>query len=168
MIRFVVNNAYVVHGGVVFEQVCCVPMGTSSGPKMTHYYCQEYEYAFLSKMVAEGNEDACEAMAYSARGVDDIHVPYNNKFHIERFRYLNEGGIYPGSDDPDDDLLTLNIESTRPDAVHFWDIISVSKTGRFSVSVLDKYDLKVYEPIKDLCDDCDSKVRSIHTIVSLH
>ena len=104
LVRFVVENSFVVNGNEIRRQTLGIPMGTNSAPIMCNLYLYYYEAAFIDKLVAEKKVHIAEAFKLYFRYMDDganIDNPYNEYLLLP----YEDGGVYPRALSPKDTSL---------------------------------------------------------------
>ena len=53
MLEFLIDNIFVFFGGILFQQVVGIPMGTNCAPLLADLFLYSYESEFLQKLVKE-------------------------------------------------------------------------------------------------------------------
>jgi hypothetical protein len=53
MLEFLIDNIFVSFGGILFQQVVGIPMGTNCAPLLADLYLYSYESEFLQKLVKD-------------------------------------------------------------------------------------------------------------------
>jgi hypothetical protein len=53
MLEFLIDNIFVSFGGILFQQVAGIPMGTNCAPLLADLFLYSYESEFLQKLVKE-------------------------------------------------------------------------------------------------------------------
>ena len=60
MLEFLIDNIFVSFGGILFQQVVGIPMGTNCAPLLADLFLYSYESEFLQKLVNKGNNKITE------------------------------------------------------------------------------------------------------------
>jgi hypothetical protein len=53
MLEFLIDNIFVSFGGILFQQVVGIPMGTNCAPLLADLFLYSYESEFLQKLALE-------------------------------------------------------------------------------------------------------------------
>ena len=53
MLEFLIDNIFVSFGGILFQQVVGIPMGTNCAPLLADLFLYSYESEFLQKLVKD-------------------------------------------------------------------------------------------------------------------
>ena len=74
MVTFIVNNTYLLDGGVMSRQTIGIPMGTNAGPVLANLYLYRYESTFVDRARAGASLDAARLFRDTFRLIDTTHV----------------------------------------------------------------------------------------------
>ena len=128
MIEFLVDNIFVECGGVIFQQVIGIPMGTNCAPLLADLFLYSYEAEFIKTLIKSGKQHLAKSFHYTYRYIDDVLSINNPKFG----NYIVD--IYPAE---------LEIKDTT-DADHrasYLDLdLSYDRDKRLQVKLYDKRD----------------------------
>jgi hypothetical protein len=70
MLEFLIDNIFVSFGGILFQQVVGIPMGTNCAPLLANLFVYSYESEFLEKLVKDkkkSHKPAALSMVKSGR-----------------------------------------------------------------------------------------------------
>jgi hypothetical protein len=81
MLEFLIDNIYVVVGGLVFQQSVGIPIGTNCAPLLTDLFLYSYEAGFIQKLLHEKIISLVVAFNSTFRYIDDVLSSNNNQFH---------------------------------------------------------------------------------------
>lgn len=134
LVRFLVENTFLVNGQQLRRQVVGIPMGTNCAPALANLYLYSYECEFIDRIVDSYGADYAKSFHESYRLIDDtlsVHNPYWREWVSKP---AEEGGIYPRA-------LTLNDTTISDTCVHFLGM-EISEPhrpdGKLVVDVFDK------------------------------
>ena len=126
MIEFLVDNIFVECGGVIFQQVIGIPMGTNCAPLLADLFLYSYEAEFIQTLIKSGKQHLAKSFHYTYRYIDDVLSINNPNFG----NYIVD--IYPAE---------LEIKDTT-DADHrasYLDLdLSYDRDKRLQVKLYDK------------------------------
>ena len=80
MIEFLVDNIFVECGGVIFQQVIGIPMGTNCAPLLADLFLYSYEAEFIQTLIKSGKQHLAKSFHYTYRYIDDVLSFNNPKF----------------------------------------------------------------------------------------
>ena len=91
MIDFLIDNIFVECGGVIFQQVIGIPMGTNCAPLLADLdlFLYSYEAEFIQTLIKSGKRHLAKSFCFTYRYIDDVLSINNAKFED----YINI--IYP-------------------------------------------------------------------------
>ena len=89
MLEFLIDNIFVSFGGILFQQVVDIPMGTNCAPLLADLFSYSYESEFLQKLVKDKKIHEARAFNFTYRYIDDVLS--TNNFRFAEFLPL----IYP-------------------------------------------------------------------------
>jgi len=121
LIHLVVSETYVKFGGVIFKQVCGIPMGGSASPMIADLTLAALEFDFLKKAC---NIELARTIHYAYRYIDDLCMVAGNSW--EEILKL----IYPAE-------LQFSRTNTEDDRCDFLDL-AILAINKYSFSVYDK------------------------------
>ena len=128
MIEFLIDNIFVESGGVIFQQVIGIPMGTNCAPLLADLFLYSYEAEFIQTLIKSGKRHLAKSFCFTYRYIDDVLSINNPKFG----NYIDD--IYPAE---------LEIKDTT-DADHrasYLDLdLSYDRNKRLQVKLYDKRD----------------------------
>ena len=128
MLEFLIDNIFVECGGVIFQQVIGIPMGTNCAPLLADLFLYSYEAEFIQTLIKSGKRHLAKSFHFTYRYIDDLLSINNPKFGD----YIDY--IYP---------VELEIKDTT-DADHqasYLDLnLSYNRDKRLQVKLYDKRD----------------------------
>ena len=91
MIEFlrVIDNIFVESGGVIFQQVIGIPMGTNCAPLLADLFLYSYEAEFIQILIKSGKRHLAKSFCFTYRYIDDVLSIINPKLG----NYIDD--IYP-------------------------------------------------------------------------
>jgi hypothetical protein len=72
MLEFLIDNIFVSFGGILFQQVVGIPMGTNCAPLLADLFLCSYESEFLLKLVKDKKIHEARAFNFTYRYIDDV------------------------------------------------------------------------------------------------
>ena len=127
MLNFLIDNIFVVFGGIVFQQTIGIPMGTNCAPLLADLFLYSYEAEYIQHLISNKQKKLAASFNFTFRYIDDVLSLNNDEFH----NHLH--AIYPPE---------LEIKETTESAssASYLDLLlSVSK-GTLSTKLYDKRD----------------------------
>ena len=128
MINFLIDNIFVQCGGIIFQQVIGIPMGTNCAPLLADLFLYSYEAEFIQTLIRSGQKNLAKSFSSTYRYIDDVLSLNNPKFGD----YINY--IYPAE---------LEIKETT-DADHHASsldlLLKYDRDCRLQVKLYDKKD----------------------------
>jgi hypothetical protein len=70
--RYSIDNIFVSFGGILFQQVHGIPMGTHCAPLLADLLFYSYESKFLQKLVKDKKTREARAFNFTYRYIDDV------------------------------------------------------------------------------------------------
>ena len=67
MLDFLIDNIFVFFGGILFQQVVGIPMGTNCAPLLADLFLYSYESEFLQKLVKDKKIHEARAFNFAYR-----------------------------------------------------------------------------------------------------
>ena len=128
MLEFLIDNKFVSFGGILFQQVVGIPMGTNCAPLLADLFVYSYESEFLQKLVKDKKIHEATAFNFTYRYINDILSINNSRF--AEFLPL----IYPPE---------LEVKETTDTALSasFLDLyLEFDDSGQISTKIYDKRD----------------------------
>ena len=81
MLEFLIDNIFVSFGGILFQQVVGIPMGTNCAPLLADLFLYSYESEFVSSnLVKEKKIHEAKAFNFTYRYIDDVSSINNSRF----------------------------------------------------------------------------------------
>ena len=80
MLEFLIDNIFVSFGGILFQQVVGIPMGTNCAPLLAELFLYSYESEFLQKLVKDKKIHEARAFNFTYRYIDDVLSINNARF----------------------------------------------------------------------------------------
>ena len=127
MLNFLIDNIFVEFGGIIFQQIIGIPMGTNCAPLLADLFLYSYEAEFIKELNKSGNKRQCHSFNLTFRYIDDVLSLNNAKFSD----YLDT--IYPGE-------LEIKDTSDSPTFVNFLDLHLEINNNKICTSLYDKRD----------------------------
>ena len=56
MLKFLVDNVFVVFAGNIFKQIICIPMGTNRAPLLSNIFVYSYEADSIQSLLSTGRK----------------------------------------------------------------------------------------------------------------
>ena len=89
MIESLIDNIFVECGGVIFQQVIGIPMGTNCAPLLADVFLYSYEAEYIQTLIKSGKRHLTKSLCFTYRYIDDVLSINNPKFG----NYIDD--IYP-------------------------------------------------------------------------
>jgi hypothetical protein len=80
MLKFLIDNIFVSFGGVLFQQVVDIPMGTNCAPLLVDLLVYSYESEFLQNLVKDKKIHEARPFNFTYRYIDDVLSINNPRF----------------------------------------------------------------------------------------
>ena len=80
MLNFLIDNIFVECGGVIFQQVIGIPMGTNCAPLLADLFLYSYEAEFIQTLIKSGKRHLAKSFNFTYRYIDDVLSINNPKF----------------------------------------------------------------------------------------
>ena len=77
MLEFLIDNIFVFFGGILFQQVVGIPMGTNCAPLLADLFLYS---EFLQKLVKDKKIHEARAFNFTYRYIDDVLSINNSRF----------------------------------------------------------------------------------------
>jgi hypothetical protein len=74
MLEFLIDNTCVSFGGILFQQVVGMPMGTNCAPLLADLFLFSYESKFLQMLVRDKKIHEVRAFNFTYRYIDDVYI----------------------------------------------------------------------------------------------
>jgi hypothetical protein len=81
MLRFLIDNIFVVFGNQIFQQIVGIPMGTNCAPLLADLFLYSYEAEFSQKLLHEKIKPLAVAFNSTFKYIDDVLSINNDRFH---------------------------------------------------------------------------------------
>ena len=78
--QVIIDNIFVSFGGILFQQVVGIPMGTNCTPLLADLFLYSYESEFLQKLVKDKKIHEARAFNFTYRYIDDVLSINNSRF----------------------------------------------------------------------------------------
>ena len=128
MLEFLIDNIFVSFGGILFQQVVGIPMGTNCAPLLVDLFIYSYESEFLQKLEKDKKIHEARAFNFAYRYIDDV-LSINNSIFAE-FLPL----IYPPE-------LKVKETTDTASSASFLDLyLEFDDSGQISTKIYDKRD----------------------------
>ena len=127
-INYLIDNAYVIHDGIVYRQIIGIPMGTNSAPHLANIYLFVYEYEYIEKLIESNDSKSLEKLTNIFRFQDDL-FSVNDDGLFENVL----GDIYP----EEMKISKTNISSSK---CSYLDLLVSIYKGKFRIKLFDKRD----------------------------
>ena len=128
ILEFLIDNIFVSFGGLLFQQVVGIPMGTNCVPLLADLFLYSYESKFLQKLVKDKKINEARAFNFTYRYIEDVLSINNSRF--AEFLPL----IYPPELEVTETTDTASSESFLDCYLEFDD------SGQISTKIYDKRD----------------------------
>jgi hypothetical protein len=80
MLEFLIDDLFFSFGGILFQEVVGIPMGTNCAPLLADLFLYSYESVFLQKLVKDKNIHEARAFNFTIRYIDDVLSINNSRF----------------------------------------------------------------------------------------
>ena len=80
MLDFVIDNIFVECGGVIFQQIIGIAMGTDCALLLADLFLYSYEAEFIQTLVKSGKRHLAKSFCFTYRYIDDVLSINNPKF----------------------------------------------------------------------------------------
>jgi hypothetical protein len=127
MLNFLIDNIFVQFGGIIFQQIVGIPMGTNAAPLLADLFLYSYESEFIQHLQKSGAKKQCHSFNLTFRYIDDVLSINNPKFS----EYLDV--IYPSE-------LEIKDTSDSPNFVNFLDLCLEINDNKLTTCLYDKRD----------------------------
>ena len=128
MLEFLIDNIFVECGGLIFQQVIGIPMGTNCAPLLADLFLYSYEAEFIQTLIKSGNRRLAKSFNFTYRYIDDVLSLNNPLFSI----HIDD--IYPAE-------LEIKDTTDAHDHASYLDLLlSFDQTNRLQVKLYDKRD----------------------------
>jgi hypothetical protein len=124
MLKFLIDNIFVMFGGHVFQQKVSIPMGTNCAPLLADLFLYSYEADFIQGLLKKNEKKLARSFYFTFRYVDDVLSLNNSRFgdFVDR--------IYP---------IELEIKDTT-DTDRSASYLEIDSEGRLRTKIYDKRD----------------------------
>ena len=72
ILDFLIDNIFVECGGVIFQQVIGIPMGTNCAPLLADLFLYSYEAEFIQTLIKSGKRHLTKSFCFTFRYIDDV------------------------------------------------------------------------------------------------
>ena len=126
-INFIIDNAYIIHKGVIYKQVIGIPMGNNAGPHLANIYLHVYELAYINRLSGDNASDpSLSRLSNIFRFQDDLLMCNDNGLFG---RVLSE--IYPPE-------MIVNNTNINPMKCSYLDLLISVQHNKFIYELFDK------------------------------
>ena len=80
MLKFLIDNIFVMFGGHVFQQTVSIPMGTNCAPLLADLFLYSYEADFIQGLLKKNEKKLARSFYFTFRYVDDVLSLNNSRF----------------------------------------------------------------------------------------
>ena len=80
MLEFLIDNIFVSFGGILFQQIVGIPMGTNCAPLLADLFVYSYESEFLQELVKDKKIHEARAFNFTYRYIEDVLSINNSRF----------------------------------------------------------------------------------------
>ena len=126
MLNFLIDNIFVVFGGMVFQQTIGIPMGTNCAPLLADLFLYSYEAEFVQRLLANKQKKLAANFNFTFRYIDDVLSMNNDAFHHHLY------AIYPPE-------LAIKGTSESPSSASYLDLL-LSVYNGILTNIYDKRD----------------------------
>jgi len=114
LMRWLIQNIYVVNGGECRRQRRGIPMGTNAGPGICNLYLYYYESRYIDGLIADGESQKAEECHITFRLIDDVQSVDNPNYEsliqcYPQFLQLNDTTLETGGTN----FLGMNITQNQ-------------------------------------------------------
>ena len=127
MLNFLIDNIFVVFGGMVFQQTIGIPMGTNCAPLLADLFLYSYEAEFVQNLLSNKQKKLAACFNFTFRYIDDVLSLNNDSFH----RHLH--AIYPPE-------LEIKETTETSSSASYLDLLLSVSNGILSTRLYDKRD----------------------------
>ena len=128
MLKFLVDNIFVVFAWNVFEQIIGIPMGTNCAPLLAVIFLYPYEAEFIQSLLSTGRKRLASLFMFTYRYIDDVLSINSPVFE----NYL--GQIYPP------ELEIKDTTESKTSASYLDLLLSIGRDSQLHTSLYDKRD----------------------------
>ena len=126
MLKFLVDNIFVVFAGKVFQQIIGIPIGTNCAPLLADIFLYSYEAEFIQSLLSTGRKRLVSQFNFTYTYIDDVLSINNPDFE----NYL--GQMYP----PELDIKDTAESNTSASYLDL--LLSIGRDGQLHTSLYDK------------------------------
>ena len=72
MLDLLIDNIFVECGGVIFQQVIGIPMGTNCAPLLADLFLYSYEAEYIQTLIKSGKRHLAKSFCFTFRYIDDV------------------------------------------------------------------------------------------------
>ena len=87
MLKFLIDNIFVMFGGHVFQQTVSIPMGTNCAPLLADLFLYSYEADFIQGLLKKNEKKLARSFNFTFRYIDDVLSLNNSRLDdfVDRF-----------------------------------------------------------------------------------
>jgi hypothetical protein len=130
-VTWLIENTFLVNGGVCRRQAIGIPMGTNCAPVLANLYLYAYESAYIDKLVVSSKEIIAAQYHMTFRLIDDVLSVDNAYWSSAILTSQENEGMYPAA-------LSLNETTITFQQVRFLGMSICDIDGKLSFDVFDK------------------------------
>ena len=82
MLKFLIDNIFVIFGGLVFQQTVGIPMGTNCTPLLVDLFLYSYEAYFIQRLLKENEKKLARSFSFTFLYIDDVLSLNNSRLVI--------------------------------------------------------------------------------------
>ena len=80
MLKFLIDNIFVIFGGHVFQQTVGIPMGTNCAPLLSVLFLYSYDTDFIQGLLKKNKKKLARSFNFTFRYIDDVLSLNNSRF----------------------------------------------------------------------------------------
>ena len=80
MLKFLIDNTFVIFGGRVFQQTVGIPMGTNCAPLLADLFLYSYEADFIQGLLKKNENKLAQFINFTIRYIDGVLSLNNSRF----------------------------------------------------------------------------------------
>jgi hypothetical protein len=80
MLKFLIDNVFVMFGGRIFQQTVGIPMDTNSAPLLDDLFLYSYEADFIQELLKKNEKKLARSFNFTFRFIYDVLSLNNSRF----------------------------------------------------------------------------------------
>ena len=80
MLEVLIDNIFVIFGGLVFQQTVGIPMGTNCAPLLAHLFLYSYQADLIQGLLKKNEKKLARSFNFTFRYIDDVLSLNNSRF----------------------------------------------------------------------------------------